>query len=267
MKVARIHTDAGARFAHERDGEFMDLGSGEQLPPAGRATAATGGKRLTGRVLAPVVPSKIIAVGLNYRDHITEAGLAPPNEPLLFAKLPSSVIGPGDNIEIDQGLTTRVDWEVELAVVIGREMRRVSRVAALSYVYGYTATNDVTARDLQLRDAQWTRGKGLDTFGPVGPRIVTADEIDDPQSLLLSTRVNGETVQRCSTSEMLFSVAEILSFCSRAITLLPGDLVLTGTPWGCGEFMSPPRSLQPGDTVEVEVDRIGTLRNSVVAAP
>jgi 2-keto-4-pentenoate hydratase/2-oxohepta-3-ene-1,7-dioic acid hydratase in catechol pathway len=214
----------------------------------------------------PLRPGKVVAIGLNYLDHIREAGLEPPAAPLVFAKFPSSVIGPDEPIVFDATLTSRVDWEVELAVVIGSPLRDVTADAALDGVLGYTVANDVSARDLQFGDGQWTRGKSLDTFCPLGPEIVTPDEIGDPQRLALRTRVNGETVQDSSTEHMLFGVAELLSHCSRAFTLEPGDVLLTGTPWGCGEFMDPPRHLQPGDIVETEVEGIGVLRNPVRSA-
>jgi 2-keto-4-pentenoate hydratase/2-oxohepta-3-ene-1,7-dioic acid hydratase in catechol pathway len=222
------------------------------------------GVLLGARPLAPLRPPKVVAIGLNYLDHIREAKLEAPERPLVFAKFPTSVIGDGEEIVIDGELTARVDWEVELAVVIGRRMSRVSAQDALAHVFGYTVANDVSARDLQFSDGQWVRAKSLDTFCPLGPLIVTADEIPDPQRLTLRTRVNGETVQDSSTSEMLFGVAELLSFCSHSFVLEHGDVVLTGTPWGCGEFMVPTRSLQGGDVVEVEVEQIGTLRNPVV---
>jgi 5-carboxymethyl-2-hydroxymuconate isomerase len=152
---------------------------------------------------------------------------------------------------------------VELGVVIGRTLRDVPAGDALGHVFGYTAGNDVSARDVQFGDGQWVRGKSLDTFCPLGPRIVTADAIPDPQRLRLTTKVNGEVVQDSSTAKMIFDVAEILAFCSRSFTLEPGDLVLTGTPWGCGEFMDPKRSLRDGDVVEVSVEGVGALRNPV----
>lgn len=214
----------------------------------------------------PVRPGKIVAVGLNYFDHIRETGGVPPERPLLFAKFPTSIIGDGGAIEIDSTITQRVDWEVELAVVVGRPMRRVGPEDALSYLFGYTIANDVSARDVQFADGQWVRGKSLDTFCPLGPVIVTADEIADPQNLRLETRVNGVTVQRSSTSEMVFSVAEILAFCSCSFTLDSGDVVLTGTPSGCGYFMDPQLFLHPGDLVECEIAGIGVLRNPVVGA-
>ena len=187
-----------------------------------------------------------------------------PKEPLVFCKFTTSVIGDGDEIVIDAQLTQRVDWEVELAVVVGRQMRDVTADDALGYVHGYTVANDVSARDLQFADGQWVRAKSLDTFCPLGPVVVPAAEIPDPQALGLRTRVNGETMQDSTTADMLFSVAELLAFCSRSFTLAPGDIVLTGTPWGCGEFLDPKRSLHHGDVVEVEIDGIGTLRNPVV---
>jgi 2-keto-4-pentenoate hydratase/2-oxohepta-3-ene-1,7-dioic acid hydratase in catechol pathway len=216
------------------------------------------------RRTAPPRPGKLVAIGLNYRDHVREAGMELPERPLVFAKFPTSVIGDGDPIVIDRTLTQRVDWEVELAVVIGRAMRDVGVEDALGHVLGYTVANDVSARDLQFGDGQWVRGKSLDTFCPLGPVLVPAAAIPDPQALGLRTRVNGETLQESSTAEMVFGVAELLSFCSRSFTLEPGDVMLTGTPWGCGEFMDPPRSLRGGDVVETEVDGIGTLRNPVV---
>ncbi len=228
---------------------------------AGAADAPLDG----GRLIAPLRPGKVVAIGLNYMDHIREADLDPPSQPLVFAKFPSSVIGPDEEIVVDATLTERVDWEVELTAVIGRRLRDVSVDDALDGVFGYTVANDVSARDVQFGDGQWVRGKSLDTFCPVGPSIVTADEIADPQALKLTTRVNGETVQDSSTAEMLFGVAELIAFCSRSFTLEPGDLLLTGTPWGCGEFMTPPRSLHPGDVVETEVEGIGVLRNPIVA--
>ncbi len=230
--------------------------------PAPDAAASLDGARLT----VPLAPGKIVAIGLNYLDHIREAGMATPERPLVFTKFTTSLIADGETIVIDRALTERVDWEVELAVVVGRTLRNVAATDALDHIFGYTVANDVSARDVQFGDGQWVRGKSLDTFCPLGPLLVTADELPDPQALALRTRVNGETVQDSTTGEMLFGVAELLSFCSRSFTLEPGDVVLTGTPWGCGEFMDPVRSLQDGDVVEVEIDGIGTLRNPVAAA-
>ncbi len=217
-------------------------------------------------LVAPLKPGKIVCIGLNYLDHIRESNAERPRVPLIFAKFPSAVIGPGEPIPIDPELTARVDWEVELGAVIGERLRHVAAAGALDGVFGYTVANDVSARDLQFSDGQWVRAKSLDGFCPLGPVVVSADEVADPQSLALRTTVNGETMQDSSTAEMLFGVAELIEFCSRSFTLEPGDLLLTGTPWGCGEFMAPPRSLAPGDEVVVSVEGIGELRNPVIAA-
>ena len=214
----------------------------------------------------PLRPGKVVAIGLNYRRHADESGVEPPERPLVFAKFPSSVVGPSAPIVIDPALAERVDWEVELAVVVGRRMRNVSANDSLEYVFGYTVANDVSARDVQFSDGQWTRGKSFDSFCPLGPVIVTADELGSIDDLRLTTRVNGELMQDDTTRSMIFGVPELLAFCSRSFTLEAGDVLLTGTPDGCGEFMDPPRSLAPGDIVEVSVEGIGALRNQVVAA-
>ena len=206
-------------------------------------------------------PGKIVAIGLNYMDHVRESGATPPEKPLVFTKFTTSLIGDGDEIRIPRAITERVDWEVELAVVIDREASKVSEADALSYVRGYTVANDVSARDLQFSDVQWVRAKSLDTFCPLGSELVS---VDDPQDLKLVTRVNGEVMQDSNTSEMIFGVAELISFCSHSFTLEPGDVILTGTPWGCGEFMEPKRSLKDGDVVECEIEGIGVLSNPVV---
>ena len=196
-------------------------------------------------------------------DHVRESGATPPEKPLVFTKFTTSVIGDGDEIRIPRAITQRVDWEVELAVVIDRTATGVSTDDALSYVRGYTVANDVSARDVQFADGQWVRAKSLDTFCPLGSELV---QVEDPQNLRLFTRVNGETVQDSNTSEMIFGVAELISFCSQNFTLEPGDVILTGTPWGCGEFMEPKRSLKAGDVVECEIEGVGVLRNPVVEA-
>jgi 2-keto-4-pentenoate hydratase/2-oxohepta-3-ene-1,7-dioic acid hydratase in catechol pathway len=216
----------------------------------------------TADLLAPVPrPGKVVAIGRNYREHAAEEGAEPPPAPLIFAKWPSSVIGQGADIRWDPSLTAQVDYEAELAVVIGRRARRVSTGEALDYVLGYACLNDVSARDLQFGDGQWVRGKSLDTFCPLGPAIVTADEIADPQGLAIRCLVNDEVLQESNTSEMFFSVAEIVSHCSQAFTLDPGDVIATGTPSGVGAFRSPPRFLADGDRVVVEIDGIGRLEN------
>ena len=213
------------------------------------------------KLAAPVQPSKICAIGLNYLDHVLEGGRPIPQSPVLFAKLPSAVIGPGDTICWEPALSDKIDWEAELAVVIGRTARRVRAADAYDYVFGYTCADDVSARDLQDRDGQWTRAKSLDTFCPLGPWIVTRDEVPDPHSLPIRCTVNGEVVQNSNTDQLIFRVPELIEFLSRAFTLLPGDIILTGTPPGVGHYRNPPRYLQDGDTVAVEIEGIGALVN------
>jgi 5-carboxymethyl-2-hydroxymuconate isomerase len=210
-------------------------------------------------------PGKIVCVGLNYRDHAEEQGVELPAEPLLFAKWPNSLIGPGEAIEIPP-LVTQCDYEAELGVVVGARLRRASEESALEGVRGYLCANDVTARNLQFSDGQWTRGKSPDTFCPIGPRLVPAAEIPDPHALRIRTTVNGEVLQDSTTANMVFGVGAILSHVSQAVTLEPGDLVLTGTPAGVGVFRTPKRLLEPGDEVTVEIDGLGALTNPVVAA-
>lgn len=215
-------------------------------------------------LLAPVrAPQKIVAVGLNYRAHAIEQGKEVPTSPMLFSKAPSAIIGDGEVISWSKSTTTSVDYEVELAVVIGRRARNVTEAEALDFVLGYTVCNDVSARDLQKADGQYFRAKSFDTFCPLGPTIVTKDEIEDPQRLQLRTRVNGEVHQDSSTSDMIFGVAEVISYCSRHFTLEPGDVIATGTPAGVGSGRTPPVFLQDGDVVEVEIDGIGLLKNPV----
>jgi 5-carboxymethyl-2-hydroxymuconate isomerase len=207
-------------------------------------------------------PGKVLCVGLNYRAHAEEAGLPLPIRPLLFAKFPSSLIGPGEPIRIPP-ISGQVDWEAELGVVIGETARGVPARSALDIVAGYVPFNDVTARDIQRGDGQWTRGKSLDTFGPVGP-MVPSSRVPDPQSLRLTCHVDGEAVQDGVTADMVFGVAEIIAFASEAITLEPGDLIATGTPAGIGGQQSPPRWLRAGEQVEVEVEVVGSVSNPVL---
>lgn len=209
-------------------------------------------------------PGKIIAAGMNYRDHAAEAGLEVPERPILFAIWPSSVIGPGEAIVLPS-LSTEIDYEAELGVVIGERARDVPVERALEVVSGYTCFNDVSARDVQFADGQWTRAKSFDTFSPVGPRVAPASEIPDPQALRIRCVLNGETLQDSSTAEMVFSVAELVAYVSRGITLEPGDLLVTGTPAGVGFTRTPPIFLRPGDEVTVEIEGIGALTNPVRA--
>lgn len=217
------------------------------------------------KLLSPVRPWKILCSGINYRGHLQENPAAKlPDTPFYFSKLPSAVIGPGEPIVIP-ALSRQVDYEVELAVVIGRRMRRVPPERAMEHVFGYTVLNDVSARDVQFKDSQITLGKNFDTFAPVGPCVVTADEVPDVGNLRLRTLLNGQVMQDGSTADWVFPLPELLSFLSRVMTLNPGDLVSTGTPAGVGCFRNPPVYLKPGDTVVVEVEGIGRLENPVVA--
>ena len=207
-------------------------------------------------------PGKIVCVGLNYHDHAEEGGQELPKAPLLFAKWPNTLIGAGEPIVLPAE-TAEVDYEAELGVVIGTTAKHVSERAALDHVQGYICVNDVSARDLQFGDGQWTRGKSPDTFCPVGPRLVPRTEIEDPQALAIRCVVNGQTMQDSSTSQMIFSVAEIIAYVTRVITLEPGDLIATGTPAGVGVFRDPKVLLKDGDEVSVEIEGLGTLTNPV----
>ncbi|HEY0362356.1 MAG TPA: fumarylacetoacetate hydrolase family protein [Solirubrobacteraceae bacterium] len=207
-------------------------------------------------------PGKIVCVGLNYHDHAEEGGQDLPKAPLLFAKWPNTLIGDGEPIVLPEE-SSQVDYEAELGVVIATAAKHVSERDALDIVEGYICVNDVSARDLQFGDGQWTRGKSPDTFCPVGPRLVPREEIDDPQALAIRCVLNGQTMQDSSTSQMIFSVAEIIAYVTRVITLEPGDLIATGTPAGVGVFRDPKVLLQDGDEVSVEIEGLGTLTNPV----
>jgi 2-keto-4-pentenoate hydratase/2-oxohepta-3-ene-1,7-dioic acid hydratase in catechol pathway len=209
----------------------------------------------------PLRPGKIIGVGKNYAEHAAEIGEDVPGEPLLFAKFTTCVIGDGAPISWSRSLTQQVDWEGELVVIIGSTGWNVPEAEAMDYIFGYTVGNDVSARDLQFGDSQWVRGKGLDTFGPMGPHIVTADEISDPHHLSIQTRVNGEVMQDSNTALMIFRIPRLIAFCSQAFTLEPGDVIFTGTPPGVGMGMDPQRFLDDGDEVSITVENVGTLTN------
>jgi len=216
-------------------------------------------------LLAPILnPSKVVAVGLNYMDHCREQNIEPPQAPIIFAKFPSAIVGPGDAIRWDPALTHQVDYEVELAVVMGRTARRVSAAEALDCVAGYTICNDVSARDLQFGDRQWVRGKSLDTFCPLGPWLVTRDEIPDPHDLDLRCTVNDDVLQDSTTAEMIWGVPQLIEIISRAFSLLPGDVIATGTPDGVGVFRSPQVFLKDGDVVTLEIEGLGQLTNHCV---
>lgn len=217
------------------------------------------------RLMAPVPrPPKILCVGLNYRDHATESKMEVPPVPTIFAKYSNAVIGPGDPIVLSPA-TQKPDYEAEFAVVIGKRAKNVQGSAWKDYVFGYTIVNDVSARDVQLATSQWTLGKSFDTFAPIGPHIVTTDEVPDPDALDIRLSIGGETLQSSNTRELIFGVPELIEYISRMLTLEPGDIISTGTPAGVGLGRTPPRWLRPGEEVVIEIEKIGTLRNPVVA--
>ena len=287
MKLLTYKTDNDARLGLLRDDRVIDLAAASdgRLPPdmltflrqgepalqlarqvAENGTASTPVSDVT--LLAPIPnPSKIVAIGLNYMDHCREQNVKPPERPIIFAKFSTAVVGPGATIRWDPALTQQVDYEVELGVVMGRTARRVPAAEALDYVAGYTICNDVTARDLQHGDRQWVRGKSLDTFCPLGPWLVTREEVPDPQDLSLRCTLNGQVMQDSTTAEMIFGVAYLIEFISRAFTLLPGDVIATGTPHGVGVFRSPQVFMKDGDVVTVEVEGLGQLTNDCREEP
>ena len=246
--------------------ELIQAGENALAPLRAALPGASAGRSIAaGDLAAPVTrPPKIVAIGLNYRDHAREQHVDLPKQPLVFAKFPTSITGPTDPIKVPAEVTQEPDYEVELAPVIGRTARGVAQSDALSYVFGYTVLNDVSARDLQLRiDKQWVRGKSLDTFCPIGPVIVTRDEIPDPQNLRIGCSVNGETRQDGTTRDMVFGVAELVARLSEWFTLEPGDLIATGTPAGVGDGRRPPVYLRDGDVVRTWIEGIGELVNRV----
>ena len=213
---------------------------------------------------APVPrPGKIVCIGLNYRDHAEESGMAIPTSPIVFSKFPTAIIGPDSAIELPLE-SAEVDYEAELAVIIGRKARQISAADAMNFVFGYTNFNDVSARDLQFADGQWQRGKSCDTFAPMGEYVATKDEILDPHRLQISFRLNGETLQDSTTAQMIFRIPELIEFISRTITLEPGDVIATGTPPGVGFARDPKIFLRAGDVAEVKIEGLGVLKNSVV---
>lgn len=245
------------------------LTQGLDLTEIGRSAIRVGSALPIPERLDPPIakPSKIIAIGLNYSDHCREAGLDAPESPVSFSKHPSSVIGHGHSIPLDATISNQVDYEVELAVIIGERCSDLDEKESLDVVAGYMIANDVSARDVQVAEGQFVRAKSFDGFCPVGPVMVTADSVADPQALALRTEVSGELLQDSSTAEMLFPVRTLLAHVSRRTTLLPGDLILTGTPSGIGHVRLPPRYLNEGDVVRCSIEGIGTLSNPVIAAP
>ena len=217
--------------------------------------------------LSPVAPPAIFCVGLNYRAHAAEVGADLPERPVLFMKTVNTITGHGQPIEIPkQAVSDKVDYECELAIVIGKQCKNVSASNALEYVLGYTCANDVSARDWQMEwgGTQWCRGKSFDTFCPLGPELITADQLGNPNSLDISTWVNGEQLQQSNTSDMIFDVPTLIEFLSASTTLLPGTVILTGTPSGVGIGRTPPVWLKAGDSVTIEIENIGSLTNTVV---
>ena len=283
MRLATLNTDRGPRACAFGDGHYVDLAAADPTLPASlrellglgpealkRAASAcqSGPVRYAPGAFplaAPIPdPQKVICLGLNYRDHALESNMPIPEEPVIFNKFPSALIGAGADIVLPR-VTDQVDYEAELVVVIGKRGRDISREQALDYVAGYTIGHDVSARDWQLQKPgkQWFAGKTFDTFAPVGPELVTADEVPDPHRLGIRLKLNGQVMQDSNTSQFIFRIDETIAYLSQIVTLEPGDLIFTGTPPGVGMARTPPVWLQPGDIVEIEIDGLGTLRNSV----
>lgn len=288
MRLVTVQTDRGPRAcAVAADGRYVDLNDADPLLPTslkgllglgepGRRRAAEAAERGevcydrdAGGLLPPVPdPQKVICLGLNYRDHAIESGAEIPGEPVVFSKFPSTLIGPGAPILLPP-ISEEVDYEAELVVVVGVGGRDIPRERAFDHVGGYAVGHDVSARDWQLRKPgkQWLCGKTFDTFAPLGPWVVTPDEVADPHDLGIRLRLNGRTMQDSNTSQLIFRIDEVIAYLSRIFTLEPGDLLFTGTPPGVGMARKPPVWLRPGDVVEVEIDGLGTLCNPVAARP
>jgi 2-keto-4-pentenoate hydratase/2-oxohepta-3-ene-1,7-dioic acid hydratase in catechol pathway len=263
MKIIRHLTPSGPAYAAlQPDGSALEI-TGDLFGPH----QVSDGVVKPGKLLAPIVPVNILAIGLNYRKHAEEGGKGVPERPMLFIKSTNSLQNPGDPIELPRKLASHeVDYECELAVVIGKACKNATKANALDYVLGYTAANDVSARDWQMRlnGGQFCQGKSFDTFCPLGPVLVTKDEIPDPNKLRIKTILNGQTMQDWSTDDMVFDVPTLIEFLSGSKTLLPGTVILTGTPHGVGYARKPPVFLNAGDTVTIEIEKIGSLTNPVV---
>ena len=263
MKIIRYQDRTGQTgyAAQQTDGSALKLAGDIYQSPK-----ATGEKAEVAKLLAPIQPTSIICIGLNYRRHAQETGAKIPEYPIIFFKGINTLLNPGEPILIPTHLKSdEVDYECELAVVIGRAAKNVTRENALKYVLGYTCCNDVSARDWQIKrgGGQWCRGKTFDTFSPLGPVLVTTDEIHNPNALKIRTILNGETMQDWNTNDMIFDIPTLIEFLSGSTTLLPGTVILTGTPHGVGMAQKPPRWLKPGDNVTIEIEKIGALQNSV----
>lgn len=285
MRLATIHTWAGPRAAVLQDDHYIDLHATEaDLPPSVRLLLEGGPPALRAalevaqradavrypaaevKLLAPIVdPRKIICIGLNYRDHAAESGAPIPKEPILFSKYPTALVGHGEPIVLPR-VSQEVDYEAELVIVVGRRGRHLTEQQAPAHVAGYSVGHDVSARDWQLKKdgKQWMVGKTFDTFAPVGPTLVTADEVPDPHRLPIRLRLNGQTMQESNTDQLIFGVGPLLAYLSQVFTLEPGDLIFTGTPPGVGFARKPPVFLKDGDVAEVEIEGLGVLRNPVV---
>jgi 2-keto-4-pentenoate hydratase/2-oxohepta-3-ene-1,7-dioic acid hydratase in catechol pathway len=264
MKIIRYQDKSGTvgYAAQQPDGSALKLTGDIYNSPK-----SSNDKADVAKLLAPVQPSSIICIGLNYRKHAEETNAKFPEVPIVFFKGINTLQNPGEAIQIPTHLRSdEVDYECELAVVIGKACKNVSRQNALSYVLGYMCANDVSARDWQIKrgGGQWCRGKSFDTFSPLGPVLVTTDEIPNPNTLKIRTVLNGEVMQDWNTNDMIFDVPALIGFLSGSTTLLPGTVILTGTPHGVGMAQKPPRWLKPGDSVTIEIEKIGTLTNPVV---
>ncbi len=266
MRIVSYRRDDGqVRFGLVDGASVIDAGTDLDALHPGSARGTVVGSVEEVALLAPIPkPGKVICVGRNYAGHAAETGSDVPDRPQLFAKFANAIVGPNDDV-IHPPITAALDYEAELVAVIGRRASQISEARALDFVLGYTCGNDISARDLQFGDTQWLRGKSLDTFAPMGPWIVTADEVPDPQSLAIRCTVNDEIRQDDTTANMVFSVAQIIAFVTEAITLEPGDVIFTGTPPGVGFGMDPKQYLAVGDHVRVEIDGIGTLEHHIVA--
>ena len=265
MKIIRHQTPAGPAYA-----SLLPDGSAVALTGDLFGAYSLGNVVKPGRLLAPVAPPNILGIGLNYRKHAEEGGKGLPEKPMLFIKSSNSVQNPGGPIELPRkNASSEVDYEGELAVVIGRACKNATRATALDFVLGYTCANDVSARDWQFKwnGGQFCQGKSFDTFCPMGPVLVTRDEISNPNSLRLQTTLNGQTMQDWNTNDMVFDVPALIEFLSAGKTLLPGTVILTGTPHGVGYARKPPVFLKAGDTVSIEIEKIGTLTNPVSDEP
>ncbi|HWD92134.1 MAG TPA: fumarylacetoacetate hydrolase family protein [Verrucomicrobiae bacterium] len=267
MKIIRYRDNLGGIHYASKQPDGLALKLEGDIYSGLRATSE---KAEVSQVLAPIEPTGIICIGLNYRKHAEETGARFPEYPVVFFKGVNTLQHPGEPIQIPRHLRSdEVDYECELAVVIGRRCKNVNRADALNYVLGYTCCNDVSARDWQIKrgGGQWSRGKTFDTFSPLGPALVTADEIPNPNSLGIRTIVSGRVMQDWNTNDMIFNVSALIEFLSGSTTLLPGTVILTGTPHGVGMAQKPPRWLQPGDSVSIEIEKIGTLTNPVIDEP